>query len=705
MENKGLVRGFGSYSASQLEKVRADLGISMPLSLLTRCATYYRNYLKRDPSVEELKLLDLFSARLGTSPDALSLTELSSPDEFVLGTYADCLRKRKTVKPNAPAHPSLKEIVEITGAYQARLGHRRPEDHSAVLIPEDRTACFASSLAPNCLSIVGSPAQLRVLPEGTRRISKDDDRILLLSSPSESSPIQYQLAIGELLNDKELTDRLIGLRTVGAYGLLYDLLFLTESVWLDVSCLSRVRETVPLRLLAAGYAGDRLIRVSAPDVPTVLSLCRSYGVRASVFGITTADGKIRISNQHSPDVLLDAELLRMLCPVTPFGAQLASEDPVAPLHISHTCVYNGQCAYLAGDAAPTKESLSLLSHVHAGGYVEAKASPFLQTVYATVAPLCALAVSGCGFGEITLRPSMTVPPFSKDEQENASATSALLGFYRVQSELGIHSAGLSLISDERARTTKFSVFADALGASCPSQFSTAGTRVYLWQLSVQANGLPDFAMLRRDLNFIADLRRKGNLLSARLLCEESLTDGLKAMQSEALSCRIKNGRTVSDPPYRLALLLETNVFIPAVVVGAVIPAQKKTESVASTSAIPGPGESRIWSERPEISLLSAANDLSAQILTAILNRKGANARLFTAQGSEELSRAILGSQVLILCGRISLPKTAQVDFAVETLHKSGGVILSVGSTSQESDFSFEGGIPSDVLDKICSFSE
>ena len=158
-------------------------------------------------------------------------------------------------------------------------------------------------------------------------------------------------------------------------------------------------------------------------------------------------------------------------------------------------------------------------------------------------------------------------------------------------------------------------------------------------------------------------------------------------------------------PYRLALLLETNVFIPAVVVGAVIPAQKKTESVASTSAIPRPGESRIWSERPEISLLSAANDLSAQILTAILNRKGANARLFTAQGSEELSRAILGSQVLILCGRISLPKTAQVDFAVETLHKSGGVILSVGSTSQEADFSFEGGIPSGVLDKICSFSE
>ena len=106
MENKGLVRGFGSYTATQLEKTRAELGIRMPISLLARCATYYRNYLKRDPSVEELKLLDLFSARLGTSPGALSLTALASPDEFVLQTYTDCLRKRKTVKPSAPPHPS-----------------------------------------------------------------------------------------------------------------------------------------------------------------------------------------------------------------------------------------------------------------------------------------------------------------------------------------------------------------------------------------------------------------------------------------------------------------------------------------------------------------------------------------------------------------------------------------------------------------------
>lgn len=704
MENKGLVRGFGSYTTTQLEKTRAELGIRMPISLLTRCATYYRNYLKRDPSVEELKLLDLFSARLGTSPGALSLTALASPDEFVLQTYTDCLRKRKTVKPSAPPHPSLKEIVEITAAYQARLGRRTPTD-SSVLIPEDRTACFASALAPNCLSIVGAPSQIRILQGSPRRESKDDDRILLLSSLSEKSPIQYQLAIGELLDDKELTDRLIGLRTVGAYGLLYDLLFLTDSVWLDVSCLSRVREAVPLKLLASGYAGDRLIRVSASDVPAVLALSKSYGVRASVFGITTADGKIRISNQNSPDVLLDAELLRMLCPVTPFGARLESEEPTAPLQISHTCEYNGQCAYLAGDAAPTNESVTLLGRVHAGGYVEAKASPFLQAVYATVAPLCSLAASGCDFADILLRPSMTVAPVSADEAENASAVSALLGFYRVQTELGIASRDLTVTNDERARAARVSVFAEAPGRACPSHFALAGTRVYLWQLSVQANGMPDFAMLRRDLAFISDLRKKGNLLSARLLCEESLTDGLKSMQTEELSCRIKNGRTVSDPPYRLALLLETNVFIPAVVVGAVTALQKKPGKPVHTSSIPAPKESRIWSERPEISLLSAANDLAAHTLTAILNRKGANARLFTAQDSEELSRAILGSQVLILCGKISLPKTAKVSFAVETLHKSGGVILSTGSASQEADFSFEGGIPSDVLDKICSFSE
>lgn len=705
MEIKGLVRGFGSYSAPQMEHVRTDLGLAMPLSMLLRCATYYRNYLKRDPSIEELRLLDLFSARLSGSPTAAVLTDLKTEDAFVADTYTEMIKKRKAIKPNATAAPSLQEITQISSDYLAHLGREPQKASGSILMPEDRTACFASALAPNCLSVSNSPSQLRILKRSALQ-PKSDDRILLLSSSASQTSIQYQIAIGDLLNDRELTARIIGLRTVGAYGLLYDLLFLTESVWLDVSCLSRVRETVPLKLLASGYAGDRLIRVPEAEVPAVLAIAKSYGIRAAVFGITTSDRKIRISNQNVPDILLDAELLRMLCPVNPLGASLEREDPSARLSISHTCEYNGQCAYLAGDAAPTSESVEILDRVHAGGYVEAKESPYLQAVYATLAPLCSLAACGVSFADELLRISITVPPFSAEPRENSLVAASLLGVYRVQNELGVVADELTLINDERASSAKLSVFADARGLACPSHFSSTGTRVYLWQFPTRENGLPDFAMLRRDLNFIADLRRKGNILSARLLCEESLTDGLRAMKATGFSCRIKNGRTVTDPPYRLALLLETNVCIPAVVVGAVIPAPKTpVEAPKAQAPIPDPKDSHIWSEIPEITVFSAASDPSAQILTAILNRKGANARHFTSHGAEELSRAILGSQVLILCGKASLPRTAKVSFAVDTLRKSGGIYIAVGTASSDADFTFPEGIPSEVLEKICSFSE
>ena len=60
MVYNGYVINFGSYTPQQLEQVKKDFKLTLPLSKLQLCSNYFKKQEKRDPAIEELLLLDLF---------------------------------------------------------------------------------------------------------------------------------------------------------------------------------------------------------------------------------------------------------------------------------------------------------------------------------------------------------------------------------------------------------------------------------------------------------------------------------------------------------------------------------------------------------------------------------------------------------------------------------------------------------------------
>ena len=222
------------------------------------------------------------------------------------------------------------------------------------------------------------------------------------------------------------------------------------------------------------------------------------------------------------------------------------------------------------------------------------------------------------------------------------------------------------------------------------------------------DGSLDFASLRNLLSFIAALRQNGVLQSARILCGESVTDGLRAMSTDTLSCFMVQSLFASEGALPLAFLIETSEPIRAKKVGNVFKRQSPLKRPpAETVRL---RESLIWSDRPHVAVFARRSDFAAKQLEAELIKEGAEVTLLHGESEEvdQIAHALLNAQTLILCGKVQLPQTERIRFALETFSKAGGNTLLVGGATipQILDATaFPNGIPSSVIASVCKKTE
>ena len=304
-------------------------------------------------------------------------------------------------------------------------------------------------------------------------------------------------------------------------------------------------------------------------------------------------------------------------------------------------------------------------------------------IYTVLCSVLSLAVSGLAYTEQRLAVGVSIPVCSsKNEEEIGKAVSAMLGIYRAQAELGIPSAATSLLSDYTIKDPQVTVFSAAEGHAIPGTHLTPDNPVYCFAPAFDNNGLPDFASLRALLQELTSRSRNGSIVSARVICNESVTDGLMKMAHDGLYCKIED-RIASEGALPLAVIVEATAPIAGQTpIGTVC--QKECEKIAQEH-LPLPTtlqRSLIWSNHTEFVLLSTVNNLDAQVLCNTIIQKGGNATLFESDRTDAgaLSRAMLGAHVFILCGDAHFPETPHTRFALETLLRAGGACWIVGRT-------------------------
>ena len=103
---------------------------------------------------------------------------------------------------------------------------------------------------------------------------------------------------------------------------------------------------------------------------------------------------------------------------------------------------------------------------------------------------------------------------------------------------------------------------------------------------------------------------------------------------------------------------------------------------ASTEPAVAHIHSLIWSSQREVLLLAKEDDTHAYALADIIEEKGGHAVVLTDDLAKAgpLSRALLGTQLLIVCGDANIPMTEQTSFALDTMLRAGGACWIVGRT-------------------------
>ncbi len=675
MERKGMIRRFGSYTVQQLDQMKKDLGIGMAMPKLTFCASYYRSE-KRDPSIAEFLFLDRFSACAEQAFTAIAPTELFTNDAFVADTYADMMKKRHELNPDAKAPCTLAEMAHLASAYLERAGKRAASPDLLCSLQKRSTPYAART--NDTVSLPNSDIRLCVFQKQVQPLSAGD-LILLLRPLSKLTVTDYDTPIEKLLNTPALTAQIKQLRTVGACGLFAEVLKLTPSASIEPDRLSETGEPIPLSMLTDAYEGDLLVVLPRERYPEFAKEAYALGVRAAAFATVTNGTRISVVRRDGESFSLQSRFLRALFPLRPVSVRLGNERDGDLAPITHTPRISASCAYLYRNAPKHEsETVTVGSAVCSVASVAPQQAFFRNAMDTALSSVLTLAASGCDYPEQRLAISVKLPQNTVDWSVSGASVSTLLGVYRLQAELALPAASVRFDCDPTLESPTLQVFALSHGTSCPTGFCAAGNHVYCLAPATTADGIPDFDDLRRLLTRLTELRKSGVLQSARVLCREAVTDAIRAMSDERFGCMTNGSEVIARDVLPIGILIETTEEIPATKLGVVtargVTAPPSVEKILPTR------ERLILTDTPEVLLVSRDGDRDAHTLAAILSENGATVSHLSGASLDatQLSRKLLTASTLILCANADLPDTPHVRFSLDTMRRAGGTVLLLG---------------------------
>ena len=696
MNYQSKIANIGEYTTEQLAELRNELSLSASVQTLSFCSQYYKNQ-NRDPSVDELKALDALSMTLENDLDAITPTELLTNDAFAAETYADLLQKRKALHPNATYPCTLKEAARIASAYLFRSGKTKPT-RCASMVPE-HLSHSRYLIGDSVFTANDSPFRLRILPYSTAEASVGD--VFVLASPEqEKTQLQFERKMEALLQSDKLRPHLKGVYTVPKSGILPLLLECVNGLRISLSPFSKLNIPMPMTVLTNQFASAKLLRVSPRRLSVLLRLLSEEGILAFAFAEVTNDAKYTFYRGEEEPFFLHTQFLRMLFHYRSATARLEDEHLSSPSKIDHRIVTEANCRYLRLNT-PNSESVKIHDVLCAAASATSKQAHYKTALYTVLCPILSLCAVGENYSDQQLSIGLDLPAVTTEPETVGAMLSSILGIYRAQTELGVPAQAISVHTEKNVSSPTVTAFATATGEPVVGELTQENTKVYCLSPRMHENGLPDFNSLREMMDTLVRLSKKQAILSYRPLCFESITDGIQKMSKQYI-CRITDPTVAAEGALPIGILIESNEELPLRSVGITVP--KKSAAVPSPVTI-SQKESLIWSPTPEVVIVAAPTDTDAQILAKALEKRGCSVHLFSSNTTDDagLSRALLGSQTLILCDRAALPISERMEFALSVFRQAGGLSLSVGiqALPQNGFHSLKTGIDESVLNKIC----
>lgn len=703
MLTKAKIRNFGSYQTDQLEQMKRDLAFHMPVPALAFCANYYRTHEKRDPFIEEMRMLDLLFT---TASDTLAFaapTELLTNCGIIAETYADMMKKRHELFPDAKTPCTLAEALSLGTLYLERAGKESTFPHT-LFLTEDLQNARLSHLSSNFVAAPASRFGLRTLRR-EKRLSETGDLLVLLRSGESVQPVTYKKSLAKLLNSPTATESLKAIRTVGDRGLLYEIMTLTPAARIELSRLSLTGAAVSPTMLSDSFEGDYLVRISPKSHPEFAKAAWELGIRAMAFAAVTHGNRLTFAENDEPLFGIDTGFLRAFLPSAAMSVKIDGEETAPAAPIAHTPKTPAICAYLANESSESAQTVEQRQTLYAAASSQPEKGFFRSALETLLTTVLTLAANGCDYRELRAAVGISLPSIGKDAKAMGEAMATILGVYRLQAELGLPLSCAKICKDESIAHPQISAFCMAQHAKGNDRLTAEGNRIYCVSPRLQKNGLLDFAALRGLLEHLFKLHTNGAIKSARVISRERITDAVRKMSTPELTCLFDGYAVLADGYMDLAILIESAEELSFTKIGRV---------TKRLSPLPVPEEielpetvSLLALQEARIVLLCNQHDLAAEVLAERCQELDAKTVLICngdALYENRLARAILDAQTLIVCTDTPIPHTPQVDFALDTFRRAGGRLLLVGKGVRQKKLEgivLSDGISQKVLNQIC----
>ncbi len=429
----GIINGFSSMPTEVAEFVRSDLGLSMPISAISRLQNHYRIIEHREPTVDELLMLDILFANNCAKiheGQGFDLAELTTDDAQIKETFDDLICKLNTIYPTRKGPIPFEDILTAAEKY---LNGAMPERH--LLLEELTNANKENGVLS---SVIGGAYFAKEYNIGKLKFTISKGR-------KSTQHIKSGVFIEVAKNDN-LPGLINRLRSIPKLKFKASII---ENNVIEAIALSTLGGTIyfydSMAAMATFGRGDLLICCDQKHEMQVCQTIAESGMRFRKAGLKTNGGKIKFESPYFVTELQGGLIADFAIP---------KRRDMIYAHISESVNSNEpECIFEEVSATDSAECELSISSVKSNF----KASPYLNGIVQTICAMGAAIVSSDQQEKAKL--SHIVRFNAKDEP--SVLLSHLLGLYRGAIELcaPLHNSSLHIsanISECESKTVVIS---------------------------------------------------------------------------------------------------------------------------------------------------------------------------------------------------------------------------------------------------------
>lgn len=509
---------FCKASAEELEAIKYFYGLQMDTSALLAVQKHFYTLELRDPTADELALLDSFYHFNRKNVNNTRINSVRSSDKNVGDAFADIVKKLEALDGQRRAAYSYSELLGVSqralGYFKDTVNYKLPVAYCTpsplLSAMNDVRAKDHVSVSCNGFDFTVSD-QLESVPDKNTYNVCDSDHFVFFCKSEENDSLENMIfKFKNTLGNTVLIKKVLKTDETGIIGAV---LRSADGAFLNLSMLASLPYSFSPRNLSVGLPSECAVAVvSELSIVNTVNSAQRFGLTAIPFGRPTKAKRLTITYGYGAPISIASDFIRSLASTKLEQADVPKLDGK---EYSETFYAESKpenyVAHVSGEKLVSAVSLE------SGGFVGAA-----ETLIYGVSKLVSFGVEPTNM--------ISTVSVNTNTYSNGEILSRITGIYRVRAELSLASSNDCTVNGNTSGALCSLITAKCPKLPKPSHVAANdGGNVYLLYPRMSDDGLPKFSDLRRLFEYVISLIGSNKAISVRAVGVKGLKQCLDDM--------------------------------------------------------------------------------------------------------------------------------------------------------------------------------